>query len=284
MKQRMASYRTIIAEKPDTFCCLPKSVVPLEEIEKLKKIPRLALGEICGIESISAMCSALDRTSIDALLPTIVYTGAEFGHWQTLISNLKKIKKLVEKYFGIYCLDPVILGSPAFWWALNGRFIYELTKRFNFYSPCLGCRLYSLAVLVPLCKQIGCMIILSGVTQQKNEAYTINTSEEVMYYSKTMLSNFGINLIKGDENRMCAWHDLVDLSSDNGNRCSNCLLKDNYRLLNDCLPEIPENKKYFEQFAIPAAAKIISRTLAGKETNYLQEVADTLLPGKKTKR
>jgi hypothetical protein len=281
--KRMSDYLKIIAEKPDTFCHLPESIMPREQKETLKKIPRLAMGEICGIESITAVRAALDRTSMDAFLPTIVYTGAEYGHWQTLLAKLNTFKKTVEKSLQIYCLDPIILGAPAFWWALNGRFMCELNKRFNFYSPCLGCRLYSLAVRVPFCKQIGCMMIVSGSIQPRNEVYTINTSEEVMYYCKTLLSSFGINLIRGEKKRYRTEQELDSTSSDFGNICPGCILKDNYQMLRGSLRELPDNKKYFEQFAIPAAAKIISRALAGKKTDYLQEVMDTILPGENSK-
>jgi hypothetical protein len=277
--KRFSSYFKIIAEKPDTFCSLPESIISLEQRETLKKIPRLAIGEICSIESIPAVQSVLERTSIDAFLPTIVYTGAEYGNWQALLEKLSNLKKIVEKSLRIYCLDPVILGAPSFWWALNGRFMHELNKRFNFYSPCLGCRLYSLAVRIPFCKQIGCMMVISGISSRRSESYTINTSEEVMHYCKTLLSSFGINLIKSEDEKKSIEQEMVSASSDISNICSSCIFKDNYQTLSSSLREQPDNKKYFEQFAIPAVAKIISRALAGKKNDYLHEVMDTLLPG-----
>jgi hypothetical protein len=277
--KRFSSYLKIIAEKPDTFCYLPENIISLEQRETLKKIPRLAVGEICGIESIPVVQSVLERTSIDAFLPTIVYTGTEYGNWHVLLAKLSSLKKVVEKSLRIYCLDPVILGAPSFWWALNGRFLCELKKRFNFYSPCLGCRLYSLAVRVPFCKQIGCMMVISGIISRRSEEYAINPSEEVMHYCKTLLSSFGINLIKSEDEKNSIEQVMASVSSDISNICSSCIFKDNYQMLSSFLRELPDNKKYFEQFAIPAAAKIISRALAGKKNNYLHEVRDTLLPG-----
>lgn len=276
--KRFSSYLKIIAEKPDTFCHLPEGIMQFEQRETLHKIPRLAMGEICGVESITAVRSAMERTHVDAFLPTIVYTGAEYGHWQTLLERLSTFKKIAEKSLRIYCLEPVVLGAPAFWWALNGRFMHELNKRFNFYSPCLGCRIYSLAVRVPLCKQIGCVMIVSGIMHQRKEADAINTSEEVAYYSKTLLSSFGIDLVRGEDERNSSGGETDGASSDIGNVCSSCILKDNYQMLSGFPRDLPENKKYFEQFAIPAAAKIISRALAGKKIDYLQEVIDTILP------
>lgn len=279
-------YLKILSEKPDTFYQLPESVLPVEQIETLKKIPRLVVGEICGSESIEAMRYALDRKSVDAFLPTIVYTGTEYGYWKTVLSKLNTFKKTVEKLLHIYCLDPILLGAPALWWALNGRFIHELNSRFKFYSPCLGCRLYCYAVRVPLCKKLECAEIVHGKIHAKNDRVAINTSEEVMYYSRTLLSNFGINLshtmtVEEKKDRSASKSDSA--SSEEDNFCACCVFKDNYQLLRGYLLEIPDNKKYFEQFALPATAKIVSRVLAGKKTDYLQEVMDTLLPGEKLK-
>jgi hypothetical protein len=276
-------YLKILSEKPDTFCFLPESILPVEQIETLIKIPRLVMGEICGIESIEAMRHALDRKSVDAFLPTIVYTGTEYGYWKTILSKLNTFKKTVEKILRIYCLDPILLGAPALWWALNGRFVHELNSRFKFYSPCLGCRLYCYAVRVPLCKKLECAEIVHGGIHAENNRVTINSSEEVMYYSRTLLSNFGINLshtmtVEENKDRTCK---ADSASSEEDNVCACCVFKDNYQLLRGYLHEIPNNNKYFEQFALPATAKIVSRVLAGKKTDYLHEVMDTLLPGEK---
>jgi hypothetical protein len=267
----------ILSEKPDTFCHLPESILPGEQIETLQKIPRLVVGEICGTESIETLRYALDRKSVDAFLPTIVYTGTEYGYWQAVLSKLKIFKKKLEKFHQIYCLDPILLGAPALWWALNGRFLHELHNRFKFYSPCLGCRLYCYAVRIPLCKTLACTQLVHANS---------NTSEEVMYYSRTLLSNFGINLSHAmtvGENKNRAARKADSVLSEEDNFCTCCVLKDNYHLLSNYFHETTDNKKYFEQFALPATAKIVSRVLAGKKTDYLKEVMDTLLPGEKLK-
>jgi len=284
--KRKSSYYKLFAEKPDTFSGMPESIMSLEQLEALRKIPRIALGEICGSESITAVHTALDRSTMDAFLPTIVYTGAEHGHWQTVLEKLSSFKKLVEKSLRIYCLEPIILGAPAFWWALNGRLMAEMNKRFNFYTPCLGCRLYSLAVRVPLCKKIGCAMILSGITPVSAGSYVVNASEDVMYYCKTMLSSFGINLIKGTQTTQSTEQKTDSTAADIADVCSLCILKDNYKMPNKLYREQPDTQKYFEQFAIPAAAKIISRVLSGRKTDYLKEVMDTIVPAenKKTKK
>ena len=280
MKQTFEYIKTV-AEKPDTFVQSQKSILPSEQIEILKKIPRLAMGEIRGVESMGAVYAALDRKTVDAFLPTVVYTGTEYGEWKTFLKHLNTLKKKIEKTYQIYCLEPVFIGAPEFWGALNGRFMHELLKRFKFYSPCLGCRIYCYAVRIPLCKQLNCSVIISGGTPEDSTPVAINASQEVMYYCNTLLSNFGINLMYRivEENKK----DIIEQDAQvkqigRRDTCSCCLFKENFKMMRNDPKELHDNTKYFEQFAIPAAAKIVSRVLAGKMPDYLQEVMNTLLP------
>ncbi len=107
-----------------------------------------------------------------------------------------------------------------------------------------------------------------------------------MYYCNTLLSNFGINLMYRivEENKQ----DIIEQDAQvkpigRRDTCACCLFKENYKMMRNDPKEPHDNKKYFEQFAIPAAAKIVSRVLAGKMPDYLHEVMNTLLPGENIK-
>jgi hypothetical protein len=124
-------------------------------------------------------------------------------------------------------------------------------------------------------------VIISGRTPGNSTPVAINASQEVMYYCNTLLSNFGINLMYRivEENKQ----DIIEQDAQvkpigRRDTCSCCLFKENYKMMRNDPKEPHDNKKYFEQFAIPAAAKIVSRVLAGKMPDYLHEVMNTLLP------
>ena len=232
--------------------------------------------------------TAIDKTTTDAILPTICYTGTEYGEWETLFKKLNTFKNNVEKKLHIYCLEPALIGAPEFWWALNGRYMQELIDRFKFYSPCVGCRLYCYAVMIPLCNQIHCGQILCSRTSGSLSSSAINECSRVLYYCKSLLSSFGINLLccEPDDKKQ----KYIDIETKKNktcrdDTCSSCILKDNFlRLFNDEKKfTLPENRKFFEHYAIPSTAKIISRVLAGKPVNYQQEVFNTLRPEKNIK-
>jgi hypothetical protein len=277
----------IFAEKPDIFGKIPENILTKEKIEELRQIPRLAVGEVSGIHSMSSLLYILSQKKVDAFLPTFSYTGTEYGDWIYLKNNFKYIKKTIENRLRIYVADPVILGAPDFWWALNGRFASELHKRFGFFSQCYGCRLYSFALRVPMCKKINANILIScDIGIQNGNSKLQNDPLAFKYYSNLM-SSFGIDLgyvylSLIQQQKISKTFNLLE-QPENG-KPPGCVFKDNYRDLTG-FSELPlKVNSFFETFAIPAAAKIISRTLAGVSVDYVKEAADTLSPGAKSNK
>ena len=280
-------YLKIIAEKPDIFGNIPDSILPEEKIEELRQMPRLAIGEISGVKGLAGLLYSLSKKRPDAFLPTVSYTGTEYGDWKYIEDILKYINKIIEKNLRIYVAEPLILGSPHFWWALNGRFANELRDRFGFYSQCYGCRLYSFALRVPLSKRLNADVLIPADMETRNGDFKIyNSSLAVNYYS-TLMSSFGIYLwythLSGIQKKEMAEEFNLQEQQENS-KILNCIFKDNYKNLEGSFKHPSNISSFFETFAIPAAAKIISRTLSGATVDYVREVADTLLPVAKPKK
>jgi hypothetical protein len=278
------NFLNIIAEKPDTFGNIPEIILPKEKAEELRQIPRLTIGEIYNAEGIEGQLYILSKKRPDAFLPTLTYTGAGYGSIKVIGEKLKAMKKIVEKKMRIYFIEPLIFGSPDFWRALNIRFSHEIKSRFGFISPCYGCRLYSFAVRVPLCKSLNVKTIIPEDIFTSNSNSKIFNSKEAVKYYRLLMSNFGIDL----------WYDNVSFeetrntfkAEENTNTSRNkyCLFDENYFQMDGSF--IPSNslKDFFEKFALPAAAKIISKKLSGAKLDYDSEVKDTLLPVKKDEK
>lgn len=282
-------YQKLTSEKPDIFGSIPERILPEERIEELRAIPCLAIGEISCKASLENWLHLLSQKRPDGFLPTVSYAGIEFGQWARLEKMILDIKKVIEKDLHIFVTDPVILGSPRFWWALNGRFSHELQKRFGFFCHCFGCRLYSYALRVPLCKKLQAEIIISCDSQLQYDGCNLFDSPQALHYYAMFLQNFGIALWHSGKKDSIKAGKTYGITKRPGNvretqekSAITCILQDNYYKLDGSLIQPLHIKDFFETFAIPAAAKITSRILAGTPVDYCKEVADTLTPGSKS--
>lgn len=264
MKLKKA-YLKILANKPDIFASLPPEVLDEEEAERLREIPRLAVAEIAGPADMQALRELLPRYKPDGLLPTFSYTGTEFGDWERLGNIAAALKKSFEKELHIYTADPVVLGAPALWKALRQVHEGELATRFGFSSPCLGCRLYSFMLRVPLCKKVDARFFipsLSGLVERRCPPHGLTVEKK---YFTFLMSGYGIDI----------WHQGLTLEEPDGTgACLSCVLsaeEDN---------SAPTEKlaRYFENFALPAAGGILSRAVFGAPVDYDKSIAEFLQP------
>jgi hypothetical protein len=276
----------LLKHKHDTLSSIPSSVLSEDKIDELKRIPRVIVGEISTIDGLLAIYRLIKTMQVDAFVPTIAYTGVEYGTIELLYKNVHALKKIIEKDIGIYITKPVLLGSPQLWGALNGRFITELQNKFKFYIPCAGCRLYMYALRVPLCKKINVSGIVSARSQYTNKSQRFYESETVIRHCRNFLSSFGVTLyheIIEDNERNEIVRFYKTRIKENFHYCNFCILADNYRNLEGGFKEPLYIDKYYEYFAIPTTAKILSKALAGKHIDYLSETINTLLPHHKIK-
>ncbi len=262
----------LFAEKPDIFSKIPEGFLPQEKVDEYRQIPRLAVGELTVSSHQEAFFQVLQQLKPDAFMPTISYTGTEWGEWSSTGREHRLLKKTIEKEFKIYVTPPVLLGAPRCWWALNGRFQHELTTRFGFCSVCYGCRIYSLALRIPLCKLIDSSLIVSGSSSHKTSQKTYNSSQSAEYCSR-FLSSFGIEL-----------HTPKESFIKNSESSVSCVFRENYIAADGSYQKPSKLSQYFENFAIPAMARIVSKALAGSDIDYLTEVEKTLLPAPMTNK
>ncbi len=270
----------VLAEKSEIFGTISEDQLSAEKIDEIRQIPSVVVGDIRNPNHVISALKVLSTKKTDAFLPVLSYAGIEYGDWSAFGKYLKQIKALIEKKLKIYVLDPVILGAPSFFRALNTSHSAEIKKRFGFYNPCLGCRIYSLALRVPLCKKINSRIIISGeIITNNNETDAFKIHENLNSCS-LLMKGFGIDLWDATITRDEADAVLSRLNFKNkpddvfNFNCvmNKCCLSDTSSMGNSKL-----TKKYYEDFAIPAAAKILSRVFSGADIDYEKEVSETLI-------
>lgn len=267
----------IFLTKPDSLSDIERLISPRLQGE-VARVQNLAIGEIAGRDSIAAIIKAAEQEDIDVVLPTIVYTGTEYGDRDVLKSNVKYLRQRLQ-YLGKSVLAPVTLGDPALWHALNGRFLSVLLKKFGFYSPCLGCHLYMHLVRVPLAKKLGCTKIVGGEREAHEGRLKINQVPMALDAYIEVLSCAGIELIlpvrKIDSNEKIKA--IVGSAWEQGEKQLKCVFSGNYRTLGGSVDYDEDAlRRYFDEFAIPAGKKILQVWEAGAEIDYVELVGGVL--------
>lgn len=258
---RKKAYLKIFADKPDIFACLPPELLDEQASDQLRQIPRLAVAEIAGPADVEALRELLPRYRPDGLLPTISYTATEFGDWSSMGLLAAELKKTFEKDLRIFTADPVVLGAPSLWRHLLQAHEGPLAARFGFSSRCLGCRLYSFMLRVPLCKKVDAQYFIpsqAGLVQRGCPAHCLAVERK---YFSFLMSGYGIEV----------WHQALSLEIPNAeSSCLACVLSGEQEIS-------ASNEKltrYFESFALPAAGGILSRAVFGAAADYGKIIAE----------
>jgi hypothetical protein len=272
-------YLRILAEKNEIFGSIPDELITADKIDEIRQIPIVAIGDIRNGNKLLAVLKVLNEKKPDAFLPVLTYTGTEYGDAVAFGKYLDQIKTAIEKILKIYVLDPVIVGAPSFFRALNTSHSAEIKNKFGFYSPCMACRLYALAVMVPLCKKINVKTIITGEVISDNEGDNFRLVENFTYCSKLM-KGFGIELWDGiitEDNSAELLNNLKIKKVPDDVFSLNCAINSKCMSENVLMGELENIKKYYENFAIPAAAKVLSRVFSGTGVDYDKEVIETLI-------
>ncbi len=270
--------KELYLNKPECVITLPEWFLPSEKIKEYRAMPRLAIVEIAGRDSVAAAVKSVEEESFTDLLPTYVYTGTEHGPWASVDQAVERLAGLLPE---VRIHNLVVLGSPCFWQALCGRFISELISRYEFYTPCVGCHLYLHSVRIPLALALGKVPIISGEREWHDEAKKVNQISEALNVYEKIAKDFGIrllfpvrNITKGDR-----IEEILGFEWQEGKEQLGCVLSGNYRALEGSVDYAPSQvKMYLEEFAWPCAKKIVESYTAGRIPNHLEIAASVLHP------
>ena len=263
-------------DKRESVIDFPESLLPSRKVEGYQAMPRLAIVEMAGRDSVAAAVKAGEEEGFTDLLPTYVYTGAEYGPWSGVEEAVERLSSRLPK---TRVHDLLVFGSPGFWQALNGRFINELIAKFGFFTPCIGCHLYLHSVRIPLALTLGKVPIISGERQRHDGSIKINQVAEALTVYQEMAREFGIRLIfplrhisEGKRVR-----NILGFGWEEGKEQLECVLSGNYRRLDGTVSiTAGEALKYLEEFAYPLTRKAIKTYVQGRVPNH-KEIAARVL-------
>ncbi len=240
---------------------------------------KAAILEIAGQDSIAAaLCASESHDDLELFIPTVAYTGTEFGSPRVLE---EKIYLLEEKLRGrAQVLPLVVMGSPAWWSAINGRYLSLLTRLFGNPFVCVGCHMYLHAVRIPLAKELDIDTVISGERESHSGMIKINQSPPALDAYSKLLWEFGINLLlplrkKKDDAEISSlvgeWKEIQ--------RQRSCVLSGNYRDL-DGICSINGSGEalnaYLKEYLLPVTFKIVEGLLREGNSDYMKVTEDTL--------
>lgn len=251
----------IIAFKPEIVSDLPEWMIPAGDVQKLKEGKKAAIVEIAGRDSIAAAIEEGRSGKYETFLPSIVYTGTEYGSWEAPFDAASFLKQQLQP-LGINVLHPVLSGSPKFWWNLCGRSNYQLTRDYGFYTPCIGCHMYFHAVRIPLAKKFGITSIIAGERESHDGRIKLNQLGISLDHYKELCYKYGIELemplryVK-EGKKVSSILDVQNWKE--GDRQLSCVLSKNYVYADGSVNySIESINTFLKEFVMPEAEKQLS--------------------------
>jgi hypothetical protein len=258
----------VFRDKPELIIDFPDWMLSEKQLDAYQNLKHLAIVEIAGRDSVAAAVKSVLKNGFTDLLPVYVYTGTEFGQWTHVEQAFKRLSRRLEDVCVHHLL---VMGSPQFWNALNGRFISELIARFGFYSPCPGCHLYLHAARIPLAIKLGNIPIISGERELHSGLAKINQTADALNFYLDFAAHFGIRMLfpirhisSGDEIER-----ILQMPWGTGKDQLSCTLSENYKMI-DSQKEITVTgvHRFFNEFAGPVAKEVIATYISGSKPNY----------------
>ncbi len=245
----------------------------------MSHIRDLCIGELAGRDSAAAIISAVEAGAMD-VLPTYVYTGTEYGDWAQLDENLTFLDRSLRRK-GARLHPPIVLGDPALWAAICGRFSGEIAVRYGPCGFCTGCHLYMHICRVPLALRIGSAVIISGERESHQGRIKLNQTAGALDAYAEVLSSVGIELsmpLRFEESN-AEIEKIVGSDWPEGGRQLDCVLGRNYEGADGRLVcDMSRYGAFLSEFLVPLGKQLLASILDG-QTYYDGIVRRMFEPG-----
>lgn len=242
-----------------------------------------AVVEVAGRDSVGAAVALAREGRIGCVLPTLAYTGTEYGDLDSLRRNVERLVGLLKKE-GVAVEEPLVLGSPSWWQATVGRVNSILSRRYGPWHICLGCHMYLHALRIPLCRRLEIGTLVAGERLGHAGREKVNQGPEAVTAYARVAEAFGVRLELpllevDDEEEMAS---LVGEWMEGAEQPS-CVLSGNYLDREGCVPLDRERlRAYLDEYLVPVTLRILSEILERGGADYqtlVWEIMDKLPTG-----
>lgn len=171
----------------------PVEAIGPARVDMLRALPDLAIGAIAGRDSLAAIVTAVREGGFSTIMPTSVATGTEYGDMDAPLHAVAALRSLLRHEADV--LDPVRIGSPRLWAAMNGRFSAEVAARWGLCSPCFACHLYVHLVRVPMSWALGMAPVITGERDSHDGRLKYSQTSASIDAETRVLARAGVELL-----------------------------------------------------------------------------------------
>lgn len=236
-----------------------------------------AVVEVAGRDSVGAAVLLAREGGLRRLLPSIAYTGTEFGDLDSLFANVERMQRLLAAE-GVVVEEPVVVGSPRWWHAVVGRFNSVLSRRYGPWHICIACHMYLHALRVPLCRSVGSDRLVAGERLGHGGRVKVNQTRVAVEAYREVLEEFGVRL----EMPLLEFDDEEGLKAlvgdwEEGRDQPSCVLSGNY-LDEKGEVELEEERvrAYLTEYLVPVTKRILAELNGGAAVDYRSVVSEVL--------
>jgi hypothetical protein len=254
----------------------PAEALGSPRIEMLRSLPSLAVAAIAGRDSVAAAVQATRSGGFTAILPTSVATSTEYGSTDSVLEAVGALRRLLAGEADV--LDPVRIGSPSLWAAMNGRFAAEITTRWRLYSPCLACHLYVHIARIPLARSLGNAPVITGERDTHDGRIKLSQTASSIDAETRVMARAGVELLTPVRSATAA--DIEDLVGEwrEGEDRLRCVHSGNYVRADGSVEfDASDYESYLREFFEPVGAAVVDAWHAGVAVPDYEEIVRSVL-------
>lgn len=227
-----------------------------DRLGMLRALPSLAIGAVAGRDSIAAIVAAVRDEGLSAVLPTSVATGTEYGDTSAALTSVGILRDILAEECEV--LDPIRIGSPTLWAALNGRYAAEIAARWGVSSACLACHLYVHLARVPLSWALGGVPVVTGERETHDGRIKLSQTTASIDAETRVLAYAGVELLTPLREATGEEVGALVPGWQEEERQLSCVHSGNYKRLDGSVPfDTDGYRRYLSEFFEPAGRAVV---------------------------
>lgn len=236
-----------------------------------------AIIEIAGRDSIAAAVKALSNGFFRSAIPSIAFTGTEYGK-SAVLKNAINVLESAMKGTNCDVLDAVYQGYPDWWHAVIGKHNSILSEKYGTWHICVGCHMYLHATRIILAKILNCDTIIAGERRHHKGKVKVNQTPLALSAYKKVMTAYDIELLlpvyELDEEI-----EIRNLAGnwDEGEGQLSCVLSGNNRNLQG-YAEFSEERlqMYLHDYLIPVTLSVLDELLSNGSSDFYSNARNYL--------